>query len=531
MRVTPLSLFRTVSRCPRTRAILPRAVQYGIRWLSSSSERQWSTPLAKSLAEAITTTGPIPVAAYMRQCLTNSEGGYYTRQTTGHDQFGAKGDFITSPEISQVFGELVGIWLYTEWIAQGRRGNVQVIEVGPGRGTLMADVLRTISTFKAFAKSIETIYLIEASPHLREQQAKLLAENVQLKETDSDMGIAGWSAPSKHITGCNVIWCEDIRFVPKKETETPFILAHEFFDALPIHVFQNISSSNIPVASKIITPTGSITPKHPTQPPRNQWHELMVFPTPSPSLSSTTAPSSSKAEVEEFQLTVSKTPTPHSLYLPHTSPRYKALSNTPNTIIEISPESLSYVSDFAVRIGGSSPPSTITSPSSSPTTPPFSKPTPSGAALILDYGTLNTIPANTLRGIRSHRPCSPFISPGLVDLSADVDFLALAESALSASPNIEVHGPVEQSFFLSTMGIKERAERLVRAAKEGHRLGQGKVDTENVKETVKRLEGGWKRLVDRGPTGMGRIYKAMAIVPYNEKVVRRPVGFGGDIVA
>lgn len=83
----------------------------------------------------------------MRQCLTHPDSGYYTRQTTGgQDQFGTKGDFVTSPEISQIFGELVGIWVYAEWLAQGRKDKVQIIEVGPGRGTLMDDVLRVWQT-------------------------------------------------------------------------------------------------------------------------------------------------------------------------------------------------------------------------------------------------------------------------------------------------------------------------------------------------------------------------------------------------
>jgi NADH dehydrogenase [ubiquinone] 1 alpha subcomplex assembly factor 7 len=204
------------------------------------------------------------------------------------------------------------------------------------------------------------------------------------------------------------------------------------------------------------------------------------------------------------------------------SDRYKKLENTPDAIIEISPESFSYISDFAVRIGGDNPkPSKVSAPSTSTGKPrveqhAFTKPQPSGAALILDYGPMDTIPANTLRGIRSHTTVSPFASPGLVDLSADVDFLALADSALGASPGVEVHGPVEQSFFLSTMGIKERADRLLKGAKD--------------EVTRRRLETGWKRLIDRGPNGMGKTYKIMAIVPYKNKgPVRRPIGFGGSL--
>lgn len=79
----------------------------------------------------------------MRQCLTSPDGGYYTSQKVGKDQFGQKGDFITSPEISQIFGELIGLWFVTEWMKQAKpSAGVEIIEVGPGRGTLMDDMLR-----------------------------------------------------------------------------------------------------------------------------------------------------------------------------------------------------------------------------------------------------------------------------------------------------------------------------------------------------------------------------------------------------
>lgn len=80
----------------------------------------------------------------MRMCLTSDTGGYYTGAIEdGRDQFGSEGDFVTSPEISQVFGELIGLWFVAEWLAQGRqKQGVELIELGPGRGTLMDDMLR-----------------------------------------------------------------------------------------------------------------------------------------------------------------------------------------------------------------------------------------------------------------------------------------------------------------------------------------------------------------------------------------------------
>jgi NADH dehydrogenase [ubiquinone] 1 alpha subcomplex assembly factor 7 len=122
---------------------------------------------------------------------------------------------------------------------------------------------------------------------------------------------------------------------------------------------------------------------------------------------------------------------------------------------------------------------------------------------------------NSLRGIREHKRVSPLSSPGLVDLSADVDFTALAEAALGASPGVEIHGPLEQGAFLLSMGIKERAEMLMKGLTGEKRKG---------------VEGAWRRLVDRGGSGMGKVYKAMAIVP-ERGGKRRPVGFGGDVDA
>ncbi|KAI0122098.1 DUF185 domain-containing protein [Daldinia grandis] len=473
---------------------------------ATSKEKQWSTPLAKQLAEAINITGPIPLASYMRMCLTGDTGGYYTRAIeAGRDQFGRKGDFITSPEISQIFGELVGVWFVAEWISQGRpKKGVELIEVGPGRGTLMDDMLRTMMNFKgmatSMASSIDTIYMVEASSELRTAQKNLLCGKDAVM-TESKIG---WHSTSKY-NGLPIVWTDSVKAIPQDPRKTPFIVAHEFFDALPIHAFQlvDLPPTQEPTTAKRSSNKGSGSDS--TTTPNRQWREMVVSPTPKGARHADlgTPQAERHNPVPEFQLTLSPSVTRHAQYLPESSPRYRALKSIPSALIEVCPDSSIYASDFAARIGGSS-----TSP----------KLWPSGAALILDYGPTDTIPANSLRGIREHRRVSPFAAPGLVDLSADVDFGAIVEAATIASPGVECHGPVDQAYFLEVMGVQQRAEMLSR------NLGA----TPNAGKKRREIERSWKRLVDRGPSGMGKIYKVLAILPENEGR-RRPVGFGGDV--
>lgn len=332
-----------------------------------------------------------------------------------------------------------------------------------------AGMQQTLGSFKPLSSAVETVYLIEASPPLREAQRKLLCGPESAFEPIEN----GDKCTSKY--GHPIIWYEDFRFVPSSSTTTPFILAHEFFDALPIHAFTSTSSG---------------------------WRELLVSHNPPTTTHLDLHTPRSQvlgAPVPEFSLTTATAPTPYSAILPELSERYKALKKHAGSTIEISPEALALVESIALRIGRSR----------------------SGAALIIDYGPADTIPVNSLRGIKAHRTVSPFLTPGEVDISADVDFTALVERALKTSDAVEVHGPVEQGAFLGMLGMKERMEVLVGTlAREG-----GGADIDKKKKVV---ESGYRRLVERSGGAMGKVYKAMAVVP--EGGGRRPVGFGGGVV-
>jgi NADH dehydrogenase [ubiquinone] 1 alpha subcomplex assembly factor 7 len=164
--------------------------------------------LSARIARRIRAEGPISVAAYMVMALHDSEHGYYRRR----HPIGGEGDFITAPEISQIFGELIGLWCADLWQRMGAPDPVRVIELGPGRGTLMADFLRAAAAVPNFRRAIR-LTLVEASPVLRATQAEQLAA----------------AAPDLIPS-----FSEALDMVPDGPV---LIVANEFFDALPVRHF------------------------------------------------------------------------------------------------------------------------------------------------------------------------------------------------------------------------------------------------------------------------------------------------------
>ncbi|XP_056437758.1 protein arginine methyltransferase NDUFAF7, mitochondrial [Gadus chalcogrammus] len=206
-----------------------RAAQHVMYLSSSQEDSKTHARMLRHLVTKIKSTGPISVAEYMREVLTNPVTGYYVN----NDMLGPDGDFITSPEISQIFGELLGVWCVSEWMGAGRPGSLQLVEFGPGRGSLMNDILRVLGQLRsALGRTEVSVHLVEVSPRLSQVQAGLLTGEQSRPAASEDQAVYRHGATP---AGVPVSWYRHLDDVPRGFS---LFLAHEFFDALPIHKFQ-----------------------------------------------------------------------------------------------------------------------------------------------------------------------------------------------------------------------------------------------------------------------------------------------------
>jgi len=349
------------------------------------------TPLAELLARRIRIAGPLTVAEYMAEALGHPEHGYYKRA----DPFGLAGDFVTSPEISQMFGELLGVWCAAVWETMGRPQPVRLVELGPGRGTLMADALRGTRKVAGFHAAID-LHMVETSPLLRGLQEATLRGTGR--------------APAAQ-------WHDSFAAVP----EGPLLLVtNELFDALPIHQFESRGG---------------------------RWHERVVGLDADGDLVFGLRPPGPAVALVDAMASL----------LPEGS------------IVEVCPAGIALASAIARRVVRDG-----------------------GAALIIDYGHDGTALGESLQAVRRHGKHDPLAEPGSADLSAHVDFGALARAAREAGAG--VYGPIPQNLLLERLGIRIRAAALTQ-----HATAQQALDIRAAADRLLRLE------------QMGTLFKALAI--------------------
>jgi NADH dehydrogenase [ubiquinone] 1 alpha subcomplex assembly factor 7 len=342
--------------------------------------------LLAELREAIALEGPLTVERYMALCLGHPVHGYYIKR----DPFGQSGDFITAPEISQMFGEMIGVWAASVWTAMGRPAPFLMAELGPGRGTLMADLMRAGGVAPGFREAAR-IALVETSPTLRKAQ-------------DWTLGAAGVSAQ----------WFSRAEDMP--EDLPAIIVANEFLDALPIRQFVFHGGA---------------------------WRERLVGLNPDGGLAFGLS-AAAAGDVEH--------------------------AGAEGDIREICPEGLRLVAALSRRIAAHG-----------------------GALLSIDYGYARGAPGDSLQAVKAHRYVDPLEAPGEADLTAHVDFSALAAAAQAAGA---ASTPLlTQKTLLERLGIATRAGALTRRTPE-----RG----EEIKAALKRLTG-------TGEGEMGTLFKALAI--------------------
>ncbi|MCR9071638.1 MAG: SAM-dependent methyltransferase [Alphaproteobacteria bacterium] len=359
--------------------------------------------LLDHLRRRVAAEGPLSVADLMADALTHPRFGYYATR----DPFGAGGDFVTAPEVSQMFGELIGLWMAVVWQQIGAPSRFRLVELGPGRGTLMADALRATRSVPGFLEAAD-IHLVEASRTLRALQAKALK-------------------------GYRPSWHDNISTL----SDGPILLiANEFFDALPI-------------VQLVRSDAG--------------WRERRLAFDP-------------QSGVPLWTLTPGTSALATLL-----NPRLLATARS-GDVAECSPASLSVAASLARRLA-----------------------TQGGAALVIDYGHGDSGLGDTLQAVRAHEPVEVLATLGDADLTAHVDFEALAQAARQAGAI--VHGPVTQGEFLSALGIGHRAERLAAGATQAQ---------------ARDINAAMVRLIDPGE--MGTLFKVAA---WTGSTATPPPGFEG----
>jgi len=421
--------------------------------------------------------GPISVAEYMSTAISHPTLGYYATK----ESIGERSDFVTAPEVSQMPGELLGAWLLQVWLSLGAPARVALVELGPGKGTLLSDALRCAQqALPSFFQSAE-LHLVEQSERMRSKQRQALgtafvtpvnaaahsSTSESISESDSDLQGSGVEqGASSNFGNCSVTWHNSLATVPRGVPS--LMLAHEFFDALPVHQFEKTSRG---------------------------WCERLVDTINEQSDDSERAtPSVSSPSSEEngtiddtdsvpLRFVLSPSPTPHSRLLAAKRLRREGiLSNDDDssdriTQLECSPKSMTTVDSIAHRIGEAG-----------------------GALLAIDYG--SEFPSQekgfTLQAIRDHEFVPLLETAGNADLSAHVDFGALSLAAEESKADVQCFGPVTQLHFFEQLGIGQRADALIRNAQ--------------TKEDADRIRSQRKRLTDTSESDMGSQYKVWAIV-------------------
>lgn len=399
-----------------------------LRLLENSKTKEKLSDLGRDLLSYIKLRGPITVHDYMAQASNHAVHGYY--QHTG-EKIGKGGDFVTAPEISQLFGEMVGIWCLSTWKSLGEPRELNLIELGPGKGTLMKDILRVASKFPAF-KSALSIHLVELSETMRALQREALACS---KATAGDR-LDDLSDPSKekaaavvhtNTQGFRISWHHMLQQVPQKDGVPTLVVGQEFLDAFPVHQF--VYTKNGWREKLVDIDTTEASP---------YFFRQVLSPSPTPAVR---ALMMKGVQTPRFDPSGQNASVAGATTLPPSDAVDKR-GHIPEELkendgVEICPLALATCEDIAKRIVKNR-----------------------GAALFIDYGE-NFTQDDSLRGFLKHKQVNILSEPGLVDITADVDFLACGKSARRCGAT--VLPMIGQGEFLQRMGIVNRVEKLIEA--------------------------------------------------------------------